>query len=252
MIRPTPLLAGAALGLLIASGAGPVAARQPASPAQAAATPLPAAAAADTSQPAAGHPDLSGVWRLNKELSDDVGAKIKQAMEKLREEMGPDGPRGKRGGRRGGMGRGIGGGLDRGSGGSGVGGGNDPIFEQSFGGRRGAPEHPEWLAGLAQGVEMLLITQERDTIELVDGQDRTSRYFTDGRTLSREVGGRRHSTTVGWVEDRLRIESVMDDGPTITRTYGLDPQTGRLLVDGEIRLPRGDENVSFRLVYEGV
>jgi hypothetical protein len=150
------------------------------------------------------------------------------------------------------MGRGMGGGMDPGSGGGSAGGGNDPIFEQSFGGRRGAPEHSAGLAGLAQGVEMLLVTQEQDTIELVDGQDRTSRYFTDGRTLTREVGGHRHSTTVGWVEGRLRVESVMDGGPTIVRTYALDPQTGRLLVDGEIRLPRGDENVSFRLVYEGV
>jgi hypothetical protein len=242
--------------MLIAGGAVAVPAQQPTASVSATAAPPPAAATSDTSQPATGHPDLSGVWRLNKELSDDVGAKIQQAMEKLREEVGSA----ERGGRRRGMGRGMGGGrgpgrgggMDRGTGGHAVGGGNDPVFEQSFGGRRGAPGHPEGLSGLAQGVEMLLITQERDTIELVDGQDRTSRYFTDGRTLTREVGGRRHSTTVGWVEDRLRVESVMGDGPTIIRTYGLDPQTGRLLVDGEIRLPRGGENVSFRLVYDGV
>jgi hypothetical protein len=251
MIRPTPHLSRAVLGLLITLGASPVAAQQPDSSLQAASTPA-ATATADTSRPAAAHPDLSGVWRLNKELSDDVGARIQEAMETLRQQMGPGGPGGERGGRRGGVGPGIGGGRGRGHGGGGAAGSDNPTFEDEFGGRRGGRGGPEGLAGLAQGVEMLLITQEQDTIELVDGQDRTSRYFTDGRTLTREVGGRRHSTTASWVAGRLRLNSVVDDGPAIIRTYGLDPQTGRLLVDGEIRLPRTDETFSFQLVYEGI
>lgn len=185
-------------------------------------------------------PDLSGSWRLNREMSDDPRKKIQEAMQRVRSAN-----RGKGAGR-GGMGRG-------GQRGGGMGG--RPSGARTGGRDRGRPEREstfQELKALLNGSETLELTHKEPMLLIVTDGGKRQRVFTDMRGGSvSAMGSMDQSVTIaGWEQDILIIETTNDPHPRLVQEFKLDANTHRLLVSTVVRLPWSSETVSINRVYE--
>ncbi|MEO8218848.1 MAG: hypothetical protein ABI718_17370 [Acidobacteriota bacterium] len=178
----------------------------------------------------ASHPDLSGTWKLNKDLSDNPREKMREARKS-----------------RGGLGPGAGG---MSPGGPGMGGVMGP--GGGFSGRGRYPEGERKSRALDASATIRISGTDPELI--VDyGNDRQRHLFTDGRTVS--VEGRRSGSSkvrTVWNGDRLEVRTTRDDDREMLETFDLNPQTGRLEVTmtGDASAALEDESRSFRRVYD--
>jgi len=132
-------------------------------------------------------PDFSGAWQLNEELSDDIRAKMRDA---IRSRM--------RGGGMGGRG-GPGGGGDR-------------------GGRMGQAR--DRMRQMQEGMQRLKIAQTESEMIVVNAIDREQRFFTDGRRQTREGGFGPVEFEANWKKRSLVvIEKPEAEGAIVTRSY---------------------------------
>ncbi|MCH9649853.1 MAG: hypothetical protein K0U98_16565 [Deltaproteobacteria bacterium] len=186
-------------------------------------------------------PNLSGIWHLNQELSEDP-----------REKMS-----GSRGGLRGGAGRGRGGGGGsfggpggRRGGSLGGGGGRSGGSGSRGGGRRsGVPRGGS--EGLAAGSERIEIDQGPLEIAVTNGVGRTQVLFADGQEREEFLRGYVTQVVTRWEGAKLVSEFVREAGPTMTRTYELT-EDGRLQITID-RAGNGSRNrngMSFFRVYD--
>jgi hypothetical protein len=168
-------------------------------------------------------PDYSGVWKLNRELSDDPA----QALREMR---------GSGGGSSGWHGRG-GHGRHGGGGGSGDGAGDSG----------GAPESSAFAA-----LETLTIRHSEPDVTVVDGVGREHRFTTDGRK-SEEERSRGGTTKVraAWKDGRLEVVTVPEHGPKWTETYSITADRSQLTVTTKIEGSRGG-SATVRRVYDAV
>jgi len=137
-------------------------------------------------------PDFSGVWRLNRELSDDPA-------QALRELGGSSGGSSSSGGWHGrGRGRhGGGGGAEDGS--------SEP------------GESPAFAA-----LETLTIRHAEPQITIVDGAGREHRLTTDGKKAEEERSrGGTTKLSATWRDGHLEVLSVPEHGPKWTETYSI-------------------------------
>lgn len=137
-------------------------------------------AAAERGAPAAARPTFAGSWALNKERSDDAGAKMKEARGEH-----PRGPRG--GGPMGGGPTGVGP-----MAGGPVGG---PMRGPGMGSGMGAPPDPEEMERMQTAMddalrpsEALLVSQEGVAFEVVHDGERVERLYADGRKNKSSAG----------------------------------------------------------------
>jgi hypothetical protein len=172
--------------------------------------------------------NLSGTWRLNKDLSDDPQQKVKDA----RSESGSGG-RGYSGGRHGG-GMGRGGGR---SGSSGSGSGDDG-------------QRP--LEDMASALQQLKIDHQDPTLTIEDGLGRLHHLFTDGRKIEEEcaAGGTTEIHAV-WKDGRIVVTTQAEKGPKIIETYAVAADGSQLTVTSKIEMRRGG-SVEIRRVYDSV
>jgi hypothetical protein len=169
--------------------------------------------------------NLSGTWKLNKDLSDDPQQKMKDA----RSESGGGGHSGGRHG--GGMGRGSGGH----SGSSGSGSGDDG-------------QRP--LEDMATALQQLKIDHQDPTLTIEDGLGRQHHLFTDGRKIEEErsYGGTTQIHAV-WKDGRIVVTTQSEKGPKITETYAVAADGSQLTVTSKIEMRRGG-SVEIRRVYD--
>jgi hypothetical protein len=168
--------------------------------------------------------NLTGTWKLNKDLSDDPRQKMKEAQDS------------------GGSG---GGGLGRHRGG--------------FGGRRrgsdtdtGAESPRSSLEENASALQLLKIQHQEPQLVIEDGIGRQHKLFTDGRKVEEErsQGGTTEMRAV-WKDARIVVTTEPEKGPKITETYAVAADGSQLTVTSKIEGRRG-RAIEIRRVYDAV
>lgn len=202
----------------------------------------PASSAQPTQPPApSGHPNLSGAWKLNPELSQ---------VPSRPEGTGAGGRRGPGGGGGGGMGgggRGPGGMGGMGGGGFGGGGGG------------GSRSNPEAMAKTREAVRLAMFGAERLTIVhndtgfvVTDGEGVSHTLTPDGKTTKAEVGALTVQTKARWDETALVVERKFEGGVKVTERYWVTDAPRQLVVASKLESSQmsGDRARSFQRVYD--
>ena len=237
---------------------------------------------AAASDPQTAPPHLSGTWKLNKELSENPGAKM---MEAMRSAGGPGG-RGMGGpggggpggggmggggmGGRGGGGMGGGGGRPGGAGGMGGPGGRGPGGPGGAGGGMWSADPPldgppvadrqDAEAGDAQGlgrprggmgpVPSPQFTIEQEGESLAFRTENNLRILrSDGQKRKKEGGAGKLEVTTKFVKGALVIESRPEMGGKRKETYTLRPD-GKLEIAFESEGSGPLPGLKFKLVYD--
>src|SRR5262245_20793976 len=169
--------------------------------------------------------NLSGTWKLNKDLSDDPQQKMRDA----RNESGGGGSHS--GGRHGGMGRGGGGR----SGGSGSG-----------------EDAQRPLEDMAAALQQLKIDHQDPALTIEDGLGRQHHLFTDGRKIEEERSyGGTTEIHAAWKDGRIVVTTRSEKGPKLTETYAVAADGSQLTVTSKVETRRGG-SVEIRRVYDAV
>src|SRR6185369_7784884 len=182
-------------------------------------------------------PDLSGIWKINEDLS--------QTPQQGARESRPQG--GVMGGERGGGGRGGGGGMGRRGCGS-CGGG-----DRGGAGEAGRPDGPGGPDGGSydeqDGVMTITWAAPQITVEYPNNRKRV--YFTDGRKIKEDLpGGRTVKTRASWTDGgSLEVVTKLDNGMTRTEIFEISNDGRRLFVIIGLE-GRGPEPVKFHRVYD--
>jgi hypothetical protein len=176
--------------------------------------------------------DMSGTWKINRELSDDPQKVMEEQMKKMREEMG-----GRR--VRGGLGRGGGfrGGGSRGTGGGGAGGMDR---EQARERLRDMDRMREQVRIVQSGEEVAMIFSERDTISVIADAVRRTHDTPAGEV----------AVTAYWEGVRLVVTRELPDRPQTRQYYEINDD-GNLQITFEVTPPNG-EAFHIRSIYEEV
>ena len=182
-------------------------------------------------EPAASRPALGGVWQLNRELSTPAGG-------------GPGVDTGRRGsGLGGGMGGGRGGGMGgpggRGGGMGGPGGGGR-------GGPGGGAPNEEAMQAmrdtmheLLQPATRLTIVQHDDTVSFTDDQGHVRKFVANGKDEKHQLQSATLETKSAWKDGKLVIQWETGRGPTVVRSYRVDAELHRLVVETSMKGGRG-------------
>jgi len=179
------------------------------------------------------HPDVTGAWTLNRDLTTRPG------------QHGED--RGSSTGKRtpvGGSGMPMGGG--RGPGGMG-------------GGYGGARANPEEMAKAREAVRLAMLMPERltivrdgETIVLTDEDGISSKLTADGKTSKSTLGALKVETKAKWDADVLLVERKFEAGVKITDRYSVSGTPRRLTIASKIENGKmaGERARTFQRVYE--
>ena len=158
------------------------------------------------------HPNLTGVWRLNTDLSDDV-AKIVETMH--------GGSGGGHGMRMHGSGRG-------------------PID----------PEQMRARMALVEAPRRLTITQDERSITLTDGDGHSQILTPNNQKQKVPIGNSTVDVKAKWADDRLMKETSLADGTKITETYSLIPDSQQLHVSVKIESSQMSHAIVLGRVYD--
>jgi hypothetical protein len=182
--------------------------------------------------------DLSGRWRLNKDLSDDEQAKEATAAEKGAQRQPPDrgspgepageGSEGGRGARRGGRG------------GPALGAVRPPSIDENDprGAKRGASPP-----------DVLSVTQVESEIVVEESPGLTRELYPNGKTYRTDEGATQIKTS--WKDGTLVVERKNVRGWRLVETWELLPDRSRLLV--RLLLEGGSRpRLSLKRVYDRV
>ena len=203
------------------------------------AAPGPSAFSTQPTQPPAesGHPDLTGGWKLNPELSQVPGRPEESSAA---------------GSRRGHSGGGGMGGGGRGPGGmGGMGGGG-------FGGGGSRPD-PEAMAKTREAVRLAMLRAERLTIVrnatgfvVTDGEGVSHTLTPDGKTTKADVGALTVQTKVKWDASALVVERKFEGGVKVTDRYSVTNAPKQLIVGSKLESSQmsGDRARTFQRVYD--
>jgi hypothetical protein len=166
-------------------------------------------------------PDYSGVWKLNRDLSDDPARALKDVRGGGSGYSGGWHGRG-RGGR-----HGAGGGAGEGSSESG--------------------ETPAFAA-----METLTIRHADPEMTIVDGVGREHRFTTDGKKSEEERSrGGTTKVSAAWKDGHLEVVTAPEHGPKWTETYSITADRTQLTVTTKIDGSRGG-SATIRRVYDSM
>lgn len=159
--------------------------------------------------------NLTGAWRLNKDLSDDPA----QAMA------------GMQGERRGGSGHGP--------------------WRHGGGGRGGMdPGRMETMHRAMEAAARLTITQADGSITFTDGDGRSQRLTTNNKKEELPLDDRTVEVRTKWDDGRLVKETSLGDGMKLTETYSLVSEPRRLHVMVKLDSSHLPRPVNLRRVYD--
>jgi hypothetical protein len=200
---------------------------------------------AATRQNATDHPDFTGAWKINQELT--------QRPERP-EESGSGGRRGGGGGGRtpGGGGGGIGG-MGGGHRGPGMGGGG-------YGGGGGENRaNTEEMAKLREAMHLATLIPERLTVvkayngfTITDNDGVSVTLTADGKSIKSEVGALKVETKAKWDEAVLVVERKFDGGVKATDRYWVTDAPRQLVVASKVENSRMGANraIALQRVYD--
>jgi hypothetical protein len=187
-----------------------------------------------TASPAqSGKYTFAGVWKLNRDQSDDPRQKLEQAS-----------------GSGGGWGQGPGGGW----GGWGGGGGGVPGTGRGGWNRGGRPIPEDGVADMADFSQLTI--EQSDTSAKVSGA--TGRVLAqysaenggEKATGKKSKNGAKEPPVAQWQGDRLVTTTNAPRGGRITRTYELSNDRRQLYLTTRLESPRFDQPVNIRFVYD--
>jgi hypothetical protein len=163
--------------------------------------------------------NLTGTWRLNHDLSDD--------LQRMRDGRLAGGARGGRGGfgRRGG----------------------------GFGGHRGGRGESDDGALPAfdpETLETLTIVHHDPELRITDGLGRSHVLFTDGRKIEEERSAGTFKIKTEWKEGHVVVTTTPKRGPKITEAYGVAADGSVLTVT--MRIEGRGRDLELRRVYDAV
>ena len=174
---------------------------------------------------------IVGAWTLNKDLSQ---------LAPERQQGDDQRGRGRSGGRRGG-GRGGGGFGRGGSGGGFSGGGRGASSDEQ---RR----RTEAVRAIMESPERLTITRTESLVIVTTGEGRTTRLSLDGKKVKDDSTGIERKSK--W-DGSMLVSDITGAGPgTITETYAIEQEHGRLNVTVQTENSRGPNGGSVHRVYD--
>ncbi len=161
---------------------------------------------------------ISGLWKLNADLSDHLEDKLQDARR-------PGAYTGMAGGRMHGRVRGT---QDR-----------------------NRPQEDQEMANLIYPVLQLLIRQDDSTVAISDAAGQMQTFYTDGRKVKEPLlTGPDLETSARWKDRRLTIERKQDKGGTLKETYDIDPNSKKLVLSIRMTSPTLLHALEFRRVYD--
>ena len=170
---------------------------------------------------ASGPGDLSGIWKLDRERSDDPAQKLREG-----------------GGRRGG----------------GSGGGGGFRGRRGGGGHHGRPaDEGEENSGTdffedSRAFDLLSIVHHDPELKITDGLGREHVLYTDGRKIEEERSAGTMKIRAKWKDGRVVVATTPEHGAKITETYAVTADGSSLTVTTRVE-GRGRE-LEFRRVYD--
>lgn len=190
---------------------------------------LPASSADAASDP----PDLSGVWELNEDRSEDPREKM---ADQMRSQGGGSGGGGTRSGKGGGGG---------GRGGGGRGGGR--------GGEDDGQAARDRMLSMQAGVKTLTIAHHDPEISIHYANDQQRSLFTDGRDLQYEIGSGFYDEKAKWKGgDRLVVHGMSSQGGEMKQVFELSKSGTNLFVTTEVAHDGDLPKMEFLRVYDRV
>ena len=199
---------------------------------------LSAVATVPAQSPAAGKPNFSGVWILNRDLSDMPSPPGIAADSSGRSDQD---------GRAGGMGRG---GFD-GVTGRGRSGGspNDGYRGERYGQTTNRPDgrsaNDDLTSDLRNPSSSLTISHADPALTITDAGDRTRLFQTNGQKDPHQIGAATILSTTKWDGDRLVTDYDLGNGRKIRIIYALIPNARQLLE--QVTFPNGQ---TIKRVYD--
>lgn len=178
-------------------------------------------------------PNLSGLWVLNEELSDDPKDKMKEFK------SGTD--QGYRGGS-------IGPGSDRSGRGHGGRGGR-----MGSGPRKGGMDSSRTkMARVVHPARSIEIKHENPLMVIVDDQGRVKRLYTDNRgsSISASGGMNQQVSTAGWEKDELVVETTSVKNGRFIQRYKLEAGGSRLSLVTEMAMQKATKIITIRTLYD--
>ena len=176
-------------------------------------------------------PSLTGTWKLNRDLTYDMGRLMKE-MEAARAKAAKEGKGGKEGkeGERG----------DRPPDGRGA-----PTEEQK--------KRMQEIRAIMEPPEQLTISDEGTVVSINDDKGRVRRYTTDGKKEKQKTDTGEVETKARWKDEGLEVETDLGNGLTVTETYTNWVQDKQLVVTVLIASSRyRGAGQSLQRVYDAV
>jgi len=106
---------------------------------------------------------------------------------------------------------------------------------------------------LMQPALRLTIVQRDDTVSFTDDQGRVRKFVANGKDEKHQLDAATLETKARWKDDALVIEWETGRGPTVVRTYRVDPVANQLVIETTMkggRGPGGGDRPPIRYVYD--
>jgi hypothetical protein len=176
--------------------------------------------------------NILGVWKFNKDESDDGRAKLQQSKQADNTNRGNNG--GGYGGPR------IGGPFP------GMGGGG-------YGGPRAGGEISDSMADLVNPPHEMKLTQKFDSdpeVVLADDREHRTSFFTDGRKLEKDKDPDNKQVTARWDDKKLVTDEKGAHNGKISRTFELSPDGKQLIETVHVADSKGNHPINVQYVYD--
>lgn len=205
-------------------------------------TPPPAdAASASAPAPAPPKPEVKprknvlGMWKFNKDESDDGRAKLRQSREAEN--------------------------TNRGSGSGGYGGPHvgwpgGPMGGPGYGGQpypQGGGDQADRLGEIVNPPREMRLSQNYDKdpeVLLSDDRQHRTAFFTDGRKLEKEKDPSYKEVAAHWDGNNLVTDEKGAHGGKLSRTFELSPDGKQLIENIRVSDSKGNHAVTVRYVYD--
>ncbi len=174
-------------------------------------------------------PNLSGKWRLNRDVSDSPEKVLRESPAEGRSAGGFHG---------GGMGRGGGGHRSH----------SAPPSDEGASSR----DDIGFFRDALGGSQTLDIRHQEPLFSITDSSGRERVLYTDGRKVEKErseIGTTKVRAL--WKDGRIEVTSVPEKGPKVTETFAMTADRTQLTVATTVAR-RGGGDVTIRRIYEAV
>ncbi len=113
----------------------------------------------------------------------------------------------------------------------------------------------ETMRELMQPAARLTIVQHEDTVSFTDDQGHVRKFVANGKDEKHQLQAATLETKSAWKDGALVIQWETGRGPTVVRSYRVDPELHRLVIETSMkggRNPGGADRPPIKHVYDAV